>query len=175
MLLGLICCHVPSSLPSPSSHPQKKVWEKQISSHTFCAIGIRRHFTPTLTGEVFTQHVSISCSTHASGSCQQAPFPGASLAVDGGYRSIFMSGRKQHPLLPGIAVKRPREHGLGSIYRTNWCLELLLLGHLQKSSHHVLIVWFWFSPAVNVTKSVCNTDHPYSRKSCALSIKAGCL
>lgn len=94
--------------------------------------------------------------------------------MDGGYRSILMSARKQHPLLPGIVVKRSREHRLGSIYAIDWCLELLILGHLQKSSNYVLIVWVWFSPAVNVTKPACNTDHLYSRKAFALSNKAGC-
>lgn len=116
--------------------------------------------------------MSISCSTCASVSFQQAPFSGASLAVDGGYRSILLSVRK-HALLPGIVVRRSK-HRLGTIYTIDWCLELLDLGHLRKSSDHVLIVWFWFSLPVNVTKPVCNIDHLYSRKSFALSKKAGC-
>lgn len=99
-------------------------------------------------------------------------FPGARLAVDGGYRSIVMTVRKQKLLLPGTVVKRSK-HRLGTIDTLDWCLELLDLGHLRKSSDHVLIVWFWFSPAVNVTKPVCNIDHLYSRKSFALPKKAG--
>lgn len=47
---------------------------------------------------------------------------------------VSTTGRRQHSPLCGIAVKRSRKQRRGPVYTVDWCLELSILGHLQKSS-----------------------------------------